>query len=60
MRRRAFFRAGRPLHRAIEEATNEAGASTAKVRGRLRVNVDPSTAQIVLTLRLALFAVNIV
>ncbi|WP_095987808.1 LysR family transcriptional regulator [Cystobacter fuscus] len=52
---RRFYEAIAPHLRAIEEATSEAGDSKAKVRGRLRVNVDPGTAQLVLTPRLQPF-----
>ncbi|WP_394827242.1 LysR family transcriptional regulator [Pendulispora albinea] len=50
-----FYESIAPHLRAIEEATNEAGRSLAKVRGRLRVNVDPGTAQFVLMPRLGPF-----
>ena len=43
-----FYDSVAPHLRAIEEATSTAGASKAKVRGRLRVNIDPGTAQLVL------------
>ncbi|HWL87762.1 MAG TPA: LysR family transcriptional regulator [Polyangiaceae bacterium] len=43
-----FYESVVPHLRAIEEATNEAGDSSAKVRGRLRVNADPGTAQFLL------------
>jgi DNA-binding transcriptional LysR family regulator len=45
---RAYYEAIAPHLRAIEEATNQAGAAKARVRGTLRVNVDPGTAQFVL------------
>ncbi|APR76015.1 Transcriptional regulator, LysR family protein [Minicystis rosea] len=50
-----FYESIVPHLRAIEEATNQAGSSSAKVRGRLRVNVDPGTAQFVLMPRLGPF-----
>jgi DNA-binding transcriptional LysR family regulator len=45
---REFYESIAPHLRAIEEATSRAGAAKAKVRGTLRVNVDPGTAQFVL------------
>ena len=52
---RRYYEAVIPHLRAIEEATDEAGSSTSRVRGRLRVNVDPGTAQFVLMPRLGPF-----
>lgn len=52
---RRFYESIAPHLRAIEEATSEAGDSKARVRGRLRVNADPGTAQLVLTPRLQPF-----
>jgi DNA-binding transcriptional LysR family regulator len=52
---RRFYESIVPHLRAIEEATNDAGESSAKVRGRLRVNIDPGTAQFVLMPRLGPF-----
>jgi DNA-binding transcriptional LysR family regulator len=46
---RRFYESVTPHLRAIEEATIEAGDSSARVRGRLRVNVDPGIGQFVLT-----------
>ena len=40
---------------AIEDATNEAAGSSAKLRGRLRVNVDQGTAQFLVIPRLGPF-----
>lgn len=45
---RDFYESIAPHLRAIEEATSRAGAAKANVRGTLRVNVDPGTAQFVL------------
>src|SRR6187399_223637 len=52
---RRFYESVAPHLKAIEEATTEATDARAKVRGRLRVNVDPGTAQIVLAPRLTPF-----
>lgn len=52
---RRFYDSVAPHLRAIEDATTEAGESTARVRGRLRVNLDPGTAQFVVMPRLAPF-----
>jgi len=52
---RRFYESIVPHLRAIEEATNDAGQSSAKARGRLRVNIDPGTAQFVLMPRLGPF-----
>jgi DNA-binding transcriptional LysR family regulator len=52
---RRFYDAIAPHLRAIEEAASEAGQGKARVRGRLRVNVDPGTAQVVLMPRLGSF-----
>jgi DNA-binding transcriptional LysR family regulator len=52
---RRFYDAIAPHLRAIEEATGEAGSAQSRVRGRLRVNADPGTAQIVLLPRLGPF-----
>jgi len=53
--RRRFYESSAPHLRAIDEATIDAADSSAKVRGRLRVNVDPGTGQFVLTPRLQPF-----
>ncbi|MFT3771442.1 MAG: LysR family transcriptional regulator [Minicystis sp.] len=50
-----FYESVAPHVAAIENATIEAGGSRAKVRGRLRVNVDGSVGQFVLTPRLPPF-----
>ncbi|HET9955027.1 MAG TPA: LysR family transcriptional regulator [Polyangiaceae bacterium] len=50
-----FYETISPHLRAIEDATTQAGEAKAKVRGRLRVNVDPGTAQEVLVPRLTPF-----
>ena len=50
-----FYESVAPHLAAIEDATIEAGGSSTKVRGRLRVNVDEGTAQYVLTPRLESF-----
>jgi DNA-binding transcriptional LysR family regulator len=50
-----FYESIAPHLAAIAEATIEAGGSSKKVRGRLRVNVDASIAQFVLTPRLQPF-----
>lgn len=52
---RRFFESVAPHLRAIEEATTEVGDAKASVRGRLRINVDPGTAQEVLVPRLQPF-----
>lgn len=52
---RDFYESIAPHLRAIEEATTRAGAAKAKVRGTLRVNVDPGTAQFVLVPQLEPF-----
>lgn len=52
---REFYESIAPHLRAIEEATSRAGATRAKVRGTLRVNVDPGTAQLVLVPQLEPF-----
>ena len=44
-----------PLLAGIEEATIEAAGSASKVRGRLRVNIDPFFSRIVLSQHLAAF-----
>ncbi|UQA63590.1 LysR family transcriptional regulator [Polyangium aurulentum] len=50
-----FYESVAPHLAAIEDATIEAGGSSTKVRGRLRVNVDGSIGQFVLTPRLEPF-----
>ena len=50
-----FYESVAPHLAAIEEATVEAGGASAKVRGRLRVNVDQGIAQFVLIPRLQAF-----
>jgi len=52
---RRFYESVAPHLSAIEEATVEAGDSKAKVRGRLRVNVDSGVGQHILTSRLGPF-----
>src|SRR5947209_1674591 len=52
---RRFYESVAPHLRAIEEAAIEANDSSATVRGRLRVNVDPGIGQFVLTPRLQPF-----
>ncbi|QRN97618.1 LysR family transcriptional regulator [Archangium violaceum] len=52
---RRFYESVAPHLEAIEAATIEAGGSSARVRGRLRVNVDESIGQFVLTPRLEPF-----
>ncbi|HEY4240381.1 MAG TPA: LysR family transcriptional regulator [Kofleriaceae bacterium] len=52
---RRFYDAVAPHLSAIEEATAEAGDARRRVRGRLRVNCDPGTAQFVLMPRLGAF-----
>lgn len=50
-----FYESVAPHLAAIEDATIEAGGSSAKVRGRLRVNVDGGIGQFVLTPHLGPF-----
>ncbi|WP_437586094.1 LysR family transcriptional regulator [Sorangium sp. So ce1000] len=50
-----YYESVAPHLAAIEDATIEAGGSSAKVRGLLRVNVDGSVGQFVLTPRLGPF-----
>lgn len=50
-----FYEAVAPHLSAIADATVEAGNSSRKVRGRLRVNVDAGTAQFLLTPNLQAF-----
>jgi DNA-binding transcriptional LysR family regulator len=50
-----FYQSVSPHLTAIEDATIEAGGSSTKVRGRLRVNVDAGIGQFVLTPRLGPF-----
>jgi len=50
-----FYESVAPHLAAIADATIEAGGSSTRVRGRLRVNVDAGTAQFVLTPRLQPF-----
>ena len=50
-----FFESIAPHLAAIEDATIEAGGSSGRVRGRLRVNVDAGIGQFVLTPRLEPF-----
>lgn len=52
---RRFYDSIVPHLRAIDEATNEAAGSRTEARGRLRVNIDPGTAQFVLMPRLGPF-----
>lgn len=50
-----FYASVAPHLSAIEDAAVEAGGSSSKVRGRLRVNVDSATSRFVLTPRLQPF-----
>lgn len=50
-----FYDSIAPHLSAIEEATAEAGSASTRVRGRLRVHVDPGIGQFVLTPRLGPF-----
>jgi DNA-binding transcriptional LysR family regulator len=50
-----FYESIAPHLTAIEDATIEAGGSSTKVRGRLRINVDAGIGQFVLTPRLEPF-----
>lgn len=50
-----FYESVAPHLAAIEDATIEAGGSSTKIRGRLRVNVDAGIGQFVLTPRLQPF-----
>ena len=52
---RRFYEQVGPHLAGIEEATIEAAGSTDKVRGRLRVNIDPFFSRIVLSRHLAAF-----
>jgi DNA-binding transcriptional LysR family regulator len=52
---RRFFEQVGPHLAGIEEATIEAAGSGSKVRGRLRVNIDPFFSRIVLSRHLAAF-----
>ena len=52
---RRFHAQIRPLLAGIEAATDEAAGAAAQVRGRLRVNVDPWFARLVLAPRLSSF-----
>jgi DNA-binding transcriptional LysR family regulator len=52
---RDFYESIAPHLNAIEEATGTARDARALVRGRLRVNVDPGTAEFLLTPRLPAF-----
>jgi DNA-binding transcriptional LysR family regulator len=52
---RRFHAQIRPLLAGIEAATDEAAGAAAQVRGRLRVNVDPWFARLVLAPRLSAF-----
>jgi DNA-binding transcriptional LysR family regulator len=52
---RRFYEQAVPHLAAIEEAAIEASGSTRKVRGRLRVNIDPFFSRIVLSRHLATF-----
>ncbi len=52
---RRFYAQVMPLYGGIEQAVNEASGAASIVRGRLRVNVDPSFARLVLAERLARF-----
>ncbi len=52
---RRFYEQVGPHLAGIEEAALEAAGSASKVRGRLRVNIDPFFSRIVLSLHLATF-----
>src|SRR5258708_16355642 len=52
---RRFYESVAPHLAAIVDATTEAGGSSSRVRGRLRVNVDEGIGQFVLTPRLQPF-----
>jgi DNA-binding transcriptional LysR family regulator len=52
---RRFYEQVGPHLAGIEEAAIEAAGSASKVRGRLRVNIDPFFSRIVLSLHLAAF-----
>lgn len=52
---RTFYETVAPHLTAIADATTRAGATRGQVSGRLRVNIDPSTAQIVVAPRIAPF-----
>jgi DNA-binding transcriptional LysR family regulator len=52
---RRFYEQVRPHLAGIEEAAIEAAGSASKVRGRLRVNIDPFFSRIVLSQHLATF-----
>src|ERR1700740_1571911 len=55
---RRFYEQVGPHLAGIEEATLEAAGSASKVRGRLRVNIDPFFSRIVLSRHLAAFLVR--
>ena len=52
---RSFYQRVKPLLTGIEDAATEAAGSAAVVRGRLRINVDPFFARLVLAPRLGKF-----
>jgi DNA-binding transcriptional LysR family regulator len=52
---RRFYEQVGPHLAGIEEATIEAAGSASKIRGRLRVNIDPFFSRIVLSSHLAVF-----
>jgi DNA-binding transcriptional LysR family regulator len=52
---RSFYQRVKPLLAGVEDAATEAAGSAAAVRGRLRVNVDPFFARLVLAPRLGKF-----
>jgi DNA-binding transcriptional LysR family regulator len=52
---RSFYQRVKPLLTGIEDAATEAAGAAAVVRGRLRVNVDPFFARLVLAPRLGKF-----
>jgi DNA-binding transcriptional LysR family regulator len=52
---RSFYQRVKPLSIGIEDAATEAASSKAVARGRLRVNVDPFFARLVLAPRLGKF-----
>jgi DNA-binding transcriptional LysR family regulator len=52
---RSFYQRVKPLLEGVEDAAAEAAGSAALVRGRLRVNVDPFFARLILAPRLGKF-----
>jgi DNA-binding transcriptional LysR family regulator len=52
---RSFYQRMKPLLEGVEDAATEAAGSAAAVRGRLRVNVDPFFARLILAPRIGKF-----